>query len=111
MDALLKRFSGAATLPAGRAAAAHRPLFAFVFLVANRSRPVGRDELVDVIWPEQPPPEVDAALSAILSKLRAVLKRLGSDPEASIDVGSGSAIFNTSRLLLIMVSTFDIILD
>lgn len=64
---------------------------AFVFLVANRSRPVGRDELVDVIWPGQPPPEVDAALSSILSKLRAVLKRLGcSVPEASIDVGSGS---------------------
>ena len=64
---------------------------AFVFLVANRSRPVGRAELVDVIWPEQPPPEADAALSAILSKLRAVLKKLGcSAPEASIDVGSGS---------------------
>lgn len=64
---------------------------AFVFLVANRSRPVGRDELVDVIWPEQPPPEADAALSAILSKLRAVLKKLGcSAPETSIDVGSGS---------------------
>jgi DNA-binding SARP family transcriptional activator len=64
---------------------------AFVFLVANRSRPVGRDELVDVIWPEQPPPEVDAALSSILSKLRAVLKRLDcSAPEASIDAGSGS---------------------
>ena len=64
---------------------------AFVFLVANRSRPIGRDELVDVIWPEQSPPEVDGALSAILSKLRAVLKRVGwSAPEASIDVGSGS---------------------
>jgi DNA-binding SARP family transcriptional activator len=64
---------------------------AFVFLVANRSRPVGRDELVDVIWPAQPPPEAEAALSSILSKLRAMLKKLGwSVPEASIDVGSGS---------------------
>lgn len=64
---------------------------AFVFLVANRSRAVGRDELVDVIWPEQPPPEADAALSAILSKLRAVLKNLGcSAPGVSIDVGSRS---------------------
>ena len=65
---------------------------ALVFLVANRSRPVGREELVDVIWPEQPPPEVDAALSAILSKLRAVLKKLGLAPEASIDVSLGSIV-------------------
>lgn len=62
-----------------------------MFLVANRSRPVGRDELVDVIWPEQPPPGVDAALSAILSKLRVVLKKAGWLPsEATIDVRSGS---------------------
>jgi SARP family transcriptional regulator, regulator of embCAB operon len=64
---------------------------AFVFLVANRSRRVRRDELVEVIWPGQPPLEVDVAISAILSKLRGVLKRLAClAPEASIDVGSGS---------------------
>jgi DNA-binding SARP family transcriptional activator len=37
---------------------------AFVFLAANRNRPVGRTELVDVIWPEQHPHEVEAALNA-----------------------------------------------
>lgn len=73
-----------------RALAGRQGRLAFVFLVANRSRPVGRNELADVIWPEEPPPEADAALSAILSKLRAVLKTLGPPAEASIDVGSGS---------------------
>jgi SARP family transcriptional regulator, regulator of embCAB operon len=78
-------------LVAESALAGRQGRLAFVFLVANRRRPVGRDELVDVIWPEQPPPEADIALSSILSKLRAVLKKLEcSAPEASIDVGSGS---------------------
>jgi SARP family transcriptional regulator, regulator of embCAB operon len=64
---------------------------AFVFLAANRNRPVGRTELVDVIWPEQHPHEVEAALNAILSKLRGVLKQAGwSLTDAAIDVRSGS---------------------
>jgi DNA-binding SARP family transcriptional activator len=78
-------------LVTARALAGRQGRLAFVFLVANRNRPVGRDELVDVIWKEQPPPGVDAALSSILSKLRVVLKRLGWSPrEASIDVASRS---------------------
>jgi len=64
---------------------------AFVFLAANRSRPISRGDLVDVIWPDQPPPEIESALSAILSKLRAVLKKTGWLPsEATIDVRSSS---------------------
>jgi DNA-binding SARP family transcriptional activator len=42
----------------------------FVFLVANRLRRVSRTELVDALWPETPPANVDSALSALLSKLR-----------------------------------------
>ena len=42
----------------------------FVYLVANRLRPTGRDELVDAVWPEDPPTNVDSALSALLSKTR-----------------------------------------
>jgi DNA-binding SARP family transcriptional activator len=50
---------------------------AFVFLTANRSRPINRGELVDVLWPDEPPQDTDTALSAILSKLRAALKKTG----------------------------------
>jgi two-component SAPR family response regulator len=50
---------------------------AFVFLMANRSRPINRGELVDVLWPDEPPQDTETALSAILSKLRAALKKTG----------------------------------
>ena len=42
----------------------------FVYLVATRLRPASRDELVDAIWPDTPPTNVDSALSSLLSKLR-----------------------------------------
>ena len=42
---------------------------AFVYLVAHRSRPVPRTELLNALWPEPPAGE---ALSPLLSKLRRV---------------------------------------
>jgi DNA-binding SARP family transcriptional activator len=68
----------------------------FVYLAANRHRPVGRDELIDALWPDEAPAAADAALSALLSKLRRVLGpgrlegrsevRLLLDDEAWIDL-------------------------
>lgn len=52
---------------------------AFAFLVVNRSHPVSRDEMMSVVWPDDPPVDSDTALSAILSKLRAALRTLGAD--------------------------------
>src|SRR4051794_25404817 len=43
---------------------------AFGYLVAHRKRPVDRDELLDVLWPERPPVSPDAALSVVLARLR-----------------------------------------
>ena len=64
---------------------------AFVFLVEHRARSVSRSELTDVIWPDGPPKEADSALSAILSKLRALLKTAGASPaDATIDVRSST---------------------
>jgi DNA-binding SARP family transcriptional activator/tetratricopeptide (TPR) repeat protein len=45
----------------------------FAYLVVNRSRAVTRDELVDALWPFDPPPRPGAALSTQLSLLRAAL--------------------------------------
>lgn len=42
----------------------------FAYLVLNRRRPVRRDELVGALWDAEPPVARDAALSALLSKLR-----------------------------------------
>jgi SARP family transcriptional regulator, regulator of embCAB operon len=50
---------------------------AFACLAANRSRTIPREELVTVLWGESPPAELDVTFSAVLSKLRALLRRGG----------------------------------
>ena len=46
------------------------------YLVLNRGRHVGRDELIGALWPSQAPVSQDAALRTLLSRLRSTL---GSD--------------------------------
>jgi DNA-binding SARP family transcriptional activator len=43
------------------------------YLVLNRARHVGRDELIDALWPDRPPVSQDAALRTLLSRLRSSL--------------------------------------
>lgn len=45
----------------------------FTYLALNRSRPGRRDELIEALWPWRAPTGADASLSALLSRLRAVL--------------------------------------
>ncbi|HEU5003047.1 MAG TPA: BTAD domain-containing putative transcriptional regulator [Actinomycetota bacterium] len=45
----------------------------FAYLVLNRHRPIGRDELVEALWPQELPPATDAGLNALISKLRKAL--------------------------------------
>lgn len=61
---------------------------AFAFLVSERQRPVTKEELTSVVWPDTPPREIETALSAILSKLRTALKKAA--PTAIIEVRSGT---------------------
>jgi DNA-binding SARP family transcriptional activator len=56
-----------ASLPGGQA----RVLF--TFLVMNRALAARRDELIEALWPWRAPAGADASLSALLSRLRAVL--------------------------------------
>jgi len=46
---------------------------AFAYLVCERARPVTREELAGVLWPDDPPPAWSTALSAIISRLRSLL--------------------------------------
>lgn len=55
---------------------------AFAYLVAGRARPVPRDELAAAVWPEQLPRAHEVAISAIVSKLRALLESAGLDRHA-----------------------------
>ena len=43
------------------------------YLLLNRSRPVGREELIGALWPERAPVSQDAALRTLLSRLRSAL--------------------------------------
>jgi SARP family transcriptional regulator, regulator of embCAB operon len=62
---------------------------AFGFLVSQRSSPVSRSALADALWPTRPPPSWPTALSAIVSKLRALLSRSGVDGPGSLTGGAG----------------------
>jgi DNA-binding SARP family transcriptional activator len=52
------------------------------YLVLNRDRPVGREELIGALWPDQAPRSQDAAMRTLLSRLRSAL---GSDVVAGRD--------------------------
>ncbi|MDQ3676516.1 MAG: AAA family ATPase [Actinomycetota bacterium] len=66
------------------------------YLVLNRGRPVSRDELLNVLWPSQPPSAPDAALNSVLAKVRRAVGpdlitgrqalRLQLTPDCQIDV-------------------------
>ena len=43
------------------------------FMAVHRARALSRDELLDAVWPHEPPRSPHAALRALLSKLRAAL--------------------------------------
>jgi DNA-binding SARP family transcriptional activator/tetratricopeptide (TPR) repeat protein len=45
----------------------------FAYLVLSRNRSVGRDELIDAIWPDSAPRSQDGALRTLLSRLRSGL--------------------------------------
>ena len=62
---------------------------AFAYLAWARSRPIGRSELAAALWPCQVPPSADAALSAIISKLRSLLTRAGLDGSSVLTSGPG----------------------
>jgi DNA-binding SARP family transcriptional activator/tetratricopeptide (TPR) repeat protein/ABC-type cobalamin/Fe3+-siderophores transport system ATPase subunit len=57
---------------AGRLRGKQVPLL-LAYLVLNRDRHVGRDELIGALWPSQAPVSQDAALRTLLSRLRSAL--------------------------------------
>jgi SARP family transcriptional regulator, regulator of embCAB operon len=61
---------------------------AFAMLTAEHWRSVPRGELIEEIWPGDPPPSSDRALSAVVSKLRTLLER-GGRPELEIAAAFG----------------------
>lgn len=68
----------------------------FAYMALNRDRPVARGELIEAVWPREPPRDPADALAALLSKVRAALGEsvlqgrselaLVLPPEADVDV-------------------------
>jgi len=58
----------------------------FTFLVLNRTRPSARWELIESLWPIDPPAASENALRALLSKLRGVLGGEVLDGRSSIRI-------------------------
>jgi DNA-binding SARP family transcriptional activator len=63
---------------------------ALAYLAFERARAVPRDELADALWGETLPPAWDAALSAVVSKLRGLLAGAGPAGRAVIESAAGA---------------------
>ena len=66
----------------------HQGRLLFAYLVLNRSGRDHRDALVEALWPAAAPPAAEAALAALLSKLRKLSARITSP--AGANFGSSS---------------------
>jgi SARP family transcriptional regulator, regulator of embCAB operon len=64
----------------------------FAYLVCERLHPVTRDELAEVVWPGTLPAAWEAALSALISKLRYLLQSLGL-PRGAVQIAAHSGCY------------------
>ena len=61
----------------------------FAYLVAERSRPIARSELLATLWPGETPPSCESALNAVVSKVRALVARSGLDAQSTLVAAPG----------------------
>jgi DNA-binding SARP family transcriptional activator len=66
------------------------------FLATRRGHPSSRADLVDAVWCGDPPSAVDAALNALVSKLRAAIRGLAIPPPHGITTDGGAYQFTLS---------------
>jgi DNA-binding SARP family transcriptional activator len=66
----------------------------FARLVVERGRSIGRDELIDMIWPEDSPADPDGTFSTLLTRLRTAVGRelIVGRSELMLDLGSDAWI-------------------
>jgi len=84
----------------------------FAYLVLNRHRLTGRDELAGAIWPRQLPTAAETGLNALISKLRKILGagvidgraalrlQLGEDARIDVEVAAEAAHRAESQVAL-----------
>jgi DNA-binding SARP family transcriptional activator len=79
----------------------------FAYLVLNRRRAVAREELIDLLWPQERPLNAEASLSVVLSRLRRALGEgvlegrsqlsLSLPPSVRVDVEVATAAAEAAR--------------
>jgi SARP family transcriptional regulator, regulator of embCAB operon len=68
----------------------------FAYLLCHRHRPVTREELAEALWPEALPSAWEAALNAVISKLRSVLKAVPPPGTLALDSAPGAYVLQVS---------------
>src|SRR2546425_11379359 len=62
----------------------------WTYLVLNRARGIGRDELAGAVWGDEQPEAWDGAISALASRLRSGLRPIATvEPAFDIERGTG----------------------
>ena len=62
---------------------------AFAYLATERSRPIPREELANVLWPDEMAPTWDTSMSSLVSKLRGLFSS-GSLRGRGLDIAGGA---------------------
>ena len=84
---LAVELEGRAVEPPGR-----QGRLVLAYLAVNRERPVARDELAELLWPERPPADPGEALSALLARLRRALGEGAIDGRRALMLRPGAAV-------------------
>jgi len=62
----------------------------FAYLICNRLRPVTREEIAGVLWPDEVPLAWETALHALVSKLRNLFKRMEGEAQIALTSAFGT---------------------
>lgn len=63
------------------------------FLGTRRTHPVAKSQLIGAIWGSHTPPSVDTAINALVSRLRAAMRRVGAPKPYGVESDGGTYRF------------------
>ena len=62
----------------------------FAYLICHRQRPMTREELANIVWPDEVPLAWETALHALVSKLRSLFKKMDGDARLELTSAFGT---------------------
>ena len=74
----------------------------WTYLVLNRARAIGRDELAGAVWQDEQPETWDSALSALASRIRSGLRPIATvEPALDVERGIGRYALATPAIVFV----------